>query len=347
MDAKQKKLLWGSIGLSMIILILVMAMTFDEDTITALLNLNLWYLLLAIGLHLLAMGIWATRIRVMCRSLGYRIPFFHCLNMVCAGQLVASITPSQIGGEPVRIHELYKAEMPVADATAVTIVERLLEAVLLVLGVIIGMGLFSYLYAGSPDIPEGLIIGAWMATALFLILLVALTVCLAKPQFIRRIVFWFAGFFTRKWDRGRIAKLTGQIDEGIDRLYTTFRLFAGKARTGLVLGFLLTIAFWACEYAIASVIMMGLGYPPNILLSVIFQLIIAVIMMFPTTPGSAGIAEASYAVFYALILPSSVLGLFVLLQRLILYYSNIVIGLIASFRIVKREAANEPVKAET
>lgn len=48
-----------------------------------------------------------------------------------------------------RIHELYKAKMPVADATAVVLVERLIEAVLLVLGVIVGMGLFSIVYSNA------------------------------------------------------------------------------------------------------------------------------------------------------------------------------------------------------
>ncbi|MDO5846541.1 MAG: flippase-like domain-containing protein, partial [Methanocorpusculum sp.] len=80
-----------------------------------------------------------------------------------------------------------------------------------------------------------------------------------------------------------------------------------------------------------------------ILLSVVFQLIIAVILMIPLTPGSAGLAELCYAGFYSLIIPASVVGLFVVLQRLILYYSNLIIGFIASFLIVKREARNEAV----
>lgn len=50
MDAKQKKWLWVSIGLSMVILLGVAAFTFDENTVESLKNLNPWYLLLAFGL---------------------------------------------------------------------------------------------------------------------------------------------------------------------------------------------------------------------------------------------------------------------------------------------------------
>ncbi|HJJ97617.1 MAG TPA: flippase-like domain-containing protein, partial [Methanocorpusculum sp.] len=177
MDSKQKKWLWISIGLSMAILLAVIVLTFNENTIESLKNLNPWFLLLAFCLHMTAMCIWALRIRVMCRSLGYLVPLKHCLNMVCAGQLIASITPSQVGGEPVRIHELYKAKMPVADATAVVLVERLMEAVLLVLGVIIGMSLFSIVY-NNGEVPEMVIAAAWVSTGFFVILLIILMVLL-------------------------------------------------------------------------------------------------------------------------------------------------------------------------
>ena len=163
----------------------------------------------------------------------------------------------------------------------------------------------------------------WGVLAICAVLLVILAVLLSRPQLIRKIVFKIAGFFTKKWDSERIAKLTAQIDEAIDRLYLTFEMFAGRAKMGLVLGFLLTIVFWACEYAIASVI-----------------------LMVPSTPGGAGVAEISYAAFYSLILPSAVVGVFVVLLRLILYCSNLLIGFIASFRIVKREAANQRVELE-
>ncbi len=342
MDAKQKKLLWISIGLSLAILLLVIIFTFNESTIDALKNLNVWYLVFAFGLHLLAIVFWGMRILVLCRSLGYKVPLHHCINMAAAGQLLASITPSSIGGEPIRIHELYKAKMPIADATAVVIVERLLEAVLLVLGVIVGMTAFSLIYHNGEIAPE-LIVGAWCGTAFFVAILVVLVLVMRKPETIKRWGVKIAGFFSKKMSDERKVKLNADVVDGVDRFYGTFKHFAGKARWGLAAGFFFSLCFWACEYAIASVIMVGLGYEPNILLSIVFQLIIAVILMIPLTPGSAGLAELCYTGFYSLILPSGVIGLFVVLQRLIMYYSNLLIGFIASFLIVKREARNETV----
>ena len=343
MDAKYKKLLWISIGLSLGIMLLVILFTFDEETVVALKNFDYRFLLIAFGLHLLAIVFWGLRIVVLYKSLGYRVPLQHSINMAAAGQLLAAISPSNIGGEPVRVHELYKAKVPLADATAVVLVERLLEAVLLVLGVIGGMTAFSLVYRNG-EIPSGLITAAWIGTAFFVAILLVLVLIMRKPDTVKRWGGAILGFVGKKMKAERREKLQSDMEGGIDQFYGTFRHFAGKdGRIGLFLGLLLSLAFWTCEYSIASVIMMGMGYEPHILLSIIFQLIIAVILMIPLTPGSTGIAELCYAGFYSLILPSSVIGLFVVLLRAILYYSNLVLGFIASFIIVKREAKNATV----
>ncbi|MDO5846020.1 MAG: lysylphosphatidylglycerol synthase transmembrane domain-containing protein, partial [Methanocorpusculum sp.] len=250
MDARHKKLFWISIGLSLGILLLVIIFTFDEGTIDALKNLNIWYLLLAFGLHLLAIVFWGLRIVFLSRSLGYKVPLRHCINMAAAGQLLASITPSSIGGEPIRIHELYKAKIPVADATAIVLVERLLEAVLLVLGVIVGMSAFSLIYQNGEVAPE-LITAGWLGTAFFAAILIVLVLVMRKPETVKRWGLKIAGIFSKKFSEAKRAKLQTDVVTGIDQFYGTFRHFAGKARWGLAAGFVLSLAFWACEYAIA------------------------------------------------------------------------------------------------
>lgn len=342
MEPKYKKLLWISIGLSLVVLLAVVIFTFDEGTIEAFKNLRPEFLLFALGLHIVALVFWGLRIQVLSRSLGYKVPLFHCVNMAAAGQLLASITPSNIGGEPVRIHELYKAKIPIADSTAIVLVERLLEAFLLVLGVIVGMTMFSLIY-NNGEIPEAVIIAAWCGTGFFVAILLVLILMMRKPAFIKKIGLKIAGLVTKKMSEEKKEKINNDVVNGIDQFYGTFKHFAGKARWGLALGLVLSFCFWACEYSIASVILVGLGYEPNILLSIVYQLIIAVILMIPLTPGSTGVAEICYTAFYSMIMPASAIGLFVVLLRMILYYSNLIMGFIASFIIVKREARNQEV----
>jgi uncharacterized protein (TIRG00374 family) len=71
----------------------------------------------------------------------------------------------------------------------------------------------------------------------------------------------------------------------------------------------------------------------------VINLILAILMMLPLTPGSSGIAEVGATSMYALFLPSAILGVFVVIWRLVLYYFNIALGIISSVLIVRREAA--------
>lgn len=61
-------------------------------------------------------------------------------------------------------------------------------------------------------------------------------------------------------------------------------------------------------------------------------------MMIPLTPGGVGVAELSLGGFYALVVPTNIVGIFVLIYRFIFYYFNLAIGFIASMIIVRREA---------
>ena len=134
MDRTQKRWLWVSIGFSAVVLVAVLYFTVDASTIVYLRQLNPFWLLLAVLAHLLALCFWALRIKFMSRSLGYQVGFLYSLNLVFANMLVAAITPSQAGGEPVRIHELYKAGVKIGDATAIVITERILDGIVLGIG---------------------------------------------------------------------------------------------------------------------------------------------------------------------------------------------------------------------
>ena len=96
---------------------LVFATTFTEETIGYILSFNIFFLLLAIGFRILALILWGLRIVLMSRSLGYRVGLLYSLNMVLAGLLAGTITPGQAGGEPVRVHELFRAGVKIGDAT--------------------------------------------------------------------------------------------------------------------------------------------------------------------------------------------------------------------------------------
>jgi uncharacterized protein (TIRG00374 family) len=93
---------------------------------------------------------------------------------------------------------------------------------------------------------------------------------------------------------------------------------------------------------IPSMILLGLGLPPFFIESYAAQVLLLVIIMMPTTPGSAGIAEAGVFGLYGVLIGTSTESLifvFIILYRFITYHMNLVAGAIFQYKIFKSVAS--------
>ena len=335
MDRNQKRWLWISLGFSAVVLVAVLYFTVDAATISYLRRLNPFWLILALCTHVIALCFWALRIKFMSRSLGYRVGFFYSLNLVFANMLLAAITPSQAGGEPVRIHELYKAGVKVGDATAIVLTERILDGIVLGIG-----GAFFMFVLGSEWRRIGSVFSylMYISWIIITIMVIIFIYSVKNPGLLKRIIHYSSRWFTRKWESRKIERFAQSVDREVDNFHNTLADFLSHGKAGLVYGLVFTTLFWLCEFVIVSILLIGLSQPPIFIESLIVQLVIAVIMMIPLTPGASGIAEISFTSLYGLFVNSSILGILVVLWRSILFYFNILLGLISGLLIVQREA---------
>ncbi len=159
-----------------------------------------------------------------------------------------------------------------------------------------------------------------------------------RPDVVKRVVNRSARFLTKKWDRDKVEELLERADKEIDNFNEAVIRFVRTAKSGLLWGMLFTLLYWVSEIITASLILVGLGQPPLIFESFVIQLILAILMMIPLTPGSSGIAEVGATSMYALFIPASIVGIFVVIWRIVLYYFNIALGILSSIIIVRREA---------
>lgn len=335
MDKSQLKWLYISVGFSFLVLIVILALTINENTIQYLQQINPLFLLLAFLTHLLTMCFWAWRVQKMTGSLGYRIGFFYSLNLVFANLLAAAITPAQAGGEPVRIHELYKADVPLGDATAIVIMERVLDGIALAALAAFSMIVLTDQWKSLGAVSEVMVFVTWIFVAgcLFLFYL-----AIRRPDLVKRVVNRCTILLTKKWESKRVEELVCRADKEIDNFQSATLRFIHTAKGGLAWGMFFTLLYWTSEIITASLILIGLGQPPLILESFVIQLILAILMMMPLTPGSSGIAEVGATSMYALFIPASIVGIFVVIWRIVLYYFNIALGILSSIIIVRREA---------
>jgi hypothetical protein len=335
MERSQLKWLYISIGFSLLVLVIILFLTINENTVQYLREINPFFLLAAFLTHILTMCFWALRVQKMSGSLGYRVGFFYCLNLVFANLLAAAITPAQAGGEPVRVHELYRAHVPIGDATAIVIMERALDGVVLAALAAFAMIVLADQWKSLGAISEVMVYITWIfvAGSLFLFYL-----AVKRPDVVKRVVHRVSHFFTRTWEKARVEELVLRADKEIENFNDAVVKFVKSAKSGILWGTLFTLLYWLSEICTASLILMGLAQPPLFLESFVIQLILAILMMLPLTPGSSGIAEAGAYSMYSLFIPVSIVGIFVVVWRVVLYYFNIALGILSSIIIVRREA---------
>jgi len=350
-ERSQWKWLVVSVSFSLVVLVLVLSFTVTDQTFEYLRRLNPVFLLLAIVFHFLAYGFWALRIQKMAASLGHRVEFSYCLNLVMANLLAGAITPAQAGGEPVRIHQLYRHGVPLGDATAIVVVERVLDAI--VLGVA-GVGAIILLGEMVEEVPRSLTLVITVAWLIMVLFIAAFVFSVRNPEILKKFLKKVSRPFVKRWDLKRVGRFIGSIDREVDNFHESLSRFIAHSRRGLVWGTLYTGLFWFSEFIIVSLILIGIGEQPHYLLSLVAQIVIAIVMMIPLTPGSSGIAELSATSVYSLFVSSSIVGVLVVVWRAIFYYLNIVVGILASIPIIQREMLrrgsptgdNEPAPAD-
>lgn len=335
-----------SVLLSTLVMAIVLALTVDEATFAVLASLDFRWLAVALLSHIGALLCWAGRLRVLSAGLGHRVPYRRCVSIVLANVLAAAVTPSSAGGEPVRAYELYRAGVGAGDATAVVVAERLLDVILLLSGVVLAVVVLERELAalgvsGGPLVP---------AIALFALAFAGLLLLVLRwPQGLKRTLTWAATVTGRRLP-ARFAAWLGRLPELLDRevdhFHAAFGRFATRGLGYLAAGLVLSAGYWVLDFLVASFVLLALGLPPYWVLSLLCQMLVNVIALLPLTPGGAGLAEASAASLYGLFVPTSSLGVFVVLWRLIIYHLNILLGLGSGLAIVRREAARHATARE-
>ncbi len=330
---RYKKWLIGSLVISAVSIALVTGLTFNSETVEALRRIKLEYILAAALLHISSYFIWGLRTRALCKALGYRINVLKMTEIVISSTFLAGITPSSAGGELLRVHGLSRNKIPLGRATAIVVGERLLDAIF-----IFSCLPFALYILG--DILSNYEFDAALLTAniLDIVLLLFFIYGVWKPEKVKYVTHRLTGklalFFGKKTDAA-VSHLMEQIDREIDHFHDSVRVFFSEGKRGLLWGIAYTLIFWTVEFSLLVLILMGLSRTPSILTAFAAQVLLAVIMVIPATPGASGVAELGAATIFSIFIDSSVLGIAVLAWRTLTYHMNLLMGGLMSLKILK------------
>jgi len=340
-----KKFFIISLIISLISALAIIVLTTDADTIESLKTIRPEYIVLAIAFQIISYVLTAKKTKFLLRSLGYRIRTRYALENILTGILLASLTPASIGGEPVRILLLRKnAKVPVGKATAVIFMERFLDVFFILICLIPSMFILRLFFkretgAGIWGIDTLLYAG----TAGIIILLAVLIYVIINPEFVKKLVRKILIFLERKSSekyKPKIQKAILVSENEIDLFRSSFKRFISVGRFNLITAVFYTTLYWIIRFSILWLILLGLNIHPDLSLLFATQVVLAIIMIIPATPGASGISEIAALTLYSLFVPASLVGVVVIAWRAITYYLNIVAGALASLQMIRKYGIN-------
>ncbi|WNY28679.1 hypothetical protein MmiEs2_08820 [Methanimicrococcus stummii] len=340
-----KKFFIISLAISLISAIAIIFLTTDAETLESLKQIRLEFIVAALLLQLFSYVLTARKTKFLLRSLGYQIKTSQALENVLTGILLASLTPSSVGGEPVRILLLRKnAKVPVGKATAVIFMERFLDAFIIFICLIPSLFVLRS-FLGSEEgrgiwgIDTLLIIGIVILFALLAVLIYAII----RPKFAKKLsrkILIFAEKKAPEKYKARINKMMITSENEIDLFQSSFRRFLSVGKVNLIVAVFYTIIYWAVHFSVLWLVLLGLNVHPNLPLMFATQIVLSIIMVIPATPGASGITELAAYTLYSLFIPASLVGVTVIAWRAITYYVNIAAGALACIKVIRKYGIN-------
>ena len=328
-----------SVTLSIAIILAILYFTIDADTLEKLRTVKIRYefFILAIFLNILYWFLWGARLKVLANAIDpdVEISFWTSTKIVIANLFLAGITPSMAGGEPVRIYLLNKEGMSIGGSTAAVLGERLIDAFFILL--VVPFGFFIY----KDKLSSGyLSSGLWIGVIVFILLIILFIFAILKPEKVKSFLIYLNKKLNRILKKQESEnKIIKKIRDEVDNFHNSMTCFVGERKKALFIAGILTVLFWSTGFMIPSMIFLGLGLPPFFIESYAAQILLLVIIMMPTTPGSTGVAELSIAGLYGVLIGSTLLGVFIVLYRFISYHMNLIAGAIFQYRIFRSVAS--------
>jgi|GEM_PF-5275805 len=322
-----KKVLW--VFPFVVALNLIFAwLALDTSRLWPPLEMNLFWLGGALACALLPWLFHSWRLQLWTRRLRHPLSFRDALHITVGSDLGAAVSPTVMGGAPVRITLLLRHGLKGAQATFMAMESTVADVSFF--GLTLGAALLYHL---GKESALNTLTGKALANGPTL-LLTAL-VLLAGMALMARVL--------KRWPRTRQA---GRVVKRFFRdIGHTFRHLWRQQRRLFIWSYLLNAAAWLARYLIVFFLIRALGLRGGLAETVYLGWWVYMIMLFVPTPGAAFGAEATLFLTFRSLLPQATLGVFVMLWRVISYYA-VLLGAVILFPLLGREKRTTPVKGQ-
>lgn len=248
---------------------------------------------------------------------------WNAFKVVMTGQFFNAITPFASGGQPMQAFIMAKQGVPVGTSISILMTKFIIYQLILTLySMIVLLIQMPFFFARIRGVVYLALIGFIMNFGIVMILIASVFM----KQKLKRVGFWCVNLLHRV----RIIKKPTAIKRKIISQIDLFNKNIGllKQNTGLLLQVsILTIMQLTAYFLIPYTVYKAFGLTGTKMIVIISAAaFIVMISSFVPVPGSSGVAEGSFFLFFQLFFPTSILPTAILCWRLITFYIPLCLG---------------------
>ncbi len=294
--------------------------TTDRQKLSEIIHLDVRYLFLAMVLTLAPWLGHTVRVLMWTRFLGYRLGLVELFKIVLANELAASITPTAIGGGPLKIAMLVQVGVRAGGAACIATLPTIEDIFFFIVAVPVAMTISSSWNHPVFDlISEGIDLH-WVLPCLIVGLIGGGGLALLYRKSRLRI---------RRWEG-----LQDQLKAAGSDFLNVCRTIGGTGKSRLLLSTIIAGIQWICRNAVAAMLVTSLGVEVDLIRFLVFQWFIFTLTLFIPTPGATGGSEALFYLIFKSQLPDEILAIVVGGWRFLTFYWVMIIDAILLYALL-------------
>lgn len=285
--------------------------TTDLDSFYKLNSFSLYYFVISI---LLGIAPWLThsiKIYIWCVYLRYKISYMECMRIAIGSDLGAAISPTAVGGSPVRAAMLIADGVKPSDSVFMSLIATVEDAIFLIFSF---LALLLALDRTETELLRFLDLKYINLSLLYyLAVIVPVIYVLYKTMFYRFI--WI--YKSVEWLK------TLWLD-----ILSAFKQVIKNGKKIFTLSFILNTLQWLVRYIVIYTLLLSLGVEVSFFETMVLGWFVYFAILFIPTPGAVLGAEAAFYLIFASILSADLIGLVTFGWRFLTFYLQLTLGII-------------------
>ncbi len=291
--------------------------TSDQSMMESLKSFKYRYL---IGIAILVYVPWLThalRMWLWSRLLGLNLRYRDTIEVAVTTDLGAALTPTLIGGGPIKLGMLIKKGVGPAKASVLLGLGSLEDIIFYISGITL-----AFVFARDSVAKIGDRVFDFFTDNYIVILIIVATLLLTYFILKKGLMSRGQSYFMLLPEKLRksITRVFNSFINSIDEIKETIGFIFREGKITFFLSISLLFLQWAAKFSILILILKGLDLSFDTLSIYIRQWLVWLTMIFIPTPGATGGAEASFYLLFGSSLPSKILNLIVSVWRFFTYY---------------------------